>query len=117
MKEATKTDPPSKIYEVTYTSHFACFTCRRASKQSVTYRYERRPWEQVSPEHCCNECGEVMRNMGRYFTSPRRQDVRAWEAAREQLVAGRDTWDRRQYPGLKLLERLPRRRPGAKASL
>lgn len=110
-----------QVHESTWMSHFACFFCRKSYKQSIMYRYQLRSetnrsrvWRRMDRERVCPDCRGALRDMGTSFSAPRQQDSRSWEEVWERWNGQQQAYVRYQYPGLRLLERLPRRRPGAK---
>lgn len=60
-----------------YKTHYACFSCRLSFK-----RHRRGPfngWVPMPEQALCPNCRGVMRDLGRDFKAPRREDREQWE--------------------------------------
>lgn len=64
-----------------YKEHFACFSCRKAFKQTSRFELPGEPRMGVRDPRIvlCPQCREPMRDMGLDFAAPARDDARQWK--------------------------------------
>jgi hypothetical protein len=74
---------------------YACFACRKMFRiASARFTWDKDLKMNVT-EHppVCPDCGALMRNVGRYFKPPRRDNKQAWEAAELFYLSKVSPWN------------------------
>jgi DNA-directed RNA polymerase subunit RPC12/RpoP len=61
-----------------YNLHYACFDCRKMFNQAPWVRRIDRSKARSEITVPCPQCGQPMRNMGKEFKPPRRNNVQQW---------------------------------------
>jgi hypothetical protein len=66
---------------------FACFACRKMFRFDALH-YMHPDAKHREDRSVCPDCGAPMRNVGRHFRPPRRDDKKNWEAAELLYLSG-----------------------------
>jgi hypothetical protein len=72
----------------------ACFACRKMFRLSpARFRWDK-DLRQMVTDHppLCPDCGALMRNVGRFFKPPRRNNRQAWAAAELLYLSKVSQW-------------------------
>ncbi len=64
-----------------YKEHYACFTCRKAFKQTIRWELSSASQPAVGETRVCHcpQCGQAMVDMGLDFKAPKQKDVKQWQ--------------------------------------